>query len=215
MLFFWWNWHFATLPTWQCGPKLTKSGSTQKLISRWESICHNFFWLNSIQWIRLDFVLSSVPVFGASCSFSSSIQPFLLSCTGCLPMQVKQWKKCIYIILTWQLFAVKAQEARTEKNSGAEEELLQTLETSRTRQDHIYGYPVQVHGILITKKRQTIFCHLFITNRLFRRKAGYGIRELRGRQHQWLEGWHCLDIRYHLWHIFVFNIQNDVKQYSF
>ena len=76
-----------------------------------------------------------------------------------------------------------------------------------------YGYPV--HGILITKKRQTIFCHLFITNRFFRRKAGYGIRELRGRQHQWLEGWHCLDIRYHLWHIFVFNIQNDVKQYSF
>ena len=31
--------------------------------------------------------------------------------------------------------AVKAQEAGTEKNSGAEEELLQTLETSRTRQD--------------------------------------------------------------------------------
>ena len=77
---------------------------------------------------------------------------------------------------------VKAQEARTEKNPGAEEELLQTLETSRTRQDHIYGYPV--HGILITKKRQTIFCHLFITNIFFRRKAGYGIRELRGRQHQ-------------------------------
>ena len=30
---------------------------------------------------------------------------------------------------------MKAQEARTEKNPGAEEELLQTLETSRTRQD--------------------------------------------------------------------------------
>ena len=50
---------------------------------------------------------------------------------------------------------MKAQEARTEKNPGAEEELLQTLETSRTRQDHIYGY--SVHGILITKKGQTIF----------------------------------------------------------
>ena len=89
----------------------------------------------SFGWIRPHFFLFSVPVFGASCSFSSSIQPFLLSCTGCLPMQVKQWKKCIYLILTWQLFAVKAQEARTEKNPGAEEELLQTLETSRTRQD--------------------------------------------------------------------------------
>ena len=72
MLFFWWNWHFATLPTWQCGLKLTKSGSTQKLISRWESICHNFFWLNSIQWIRPDFF----PLF--SPSFWNLVQFFQL-----------------------------------------------------------------------------------------------------------------------------------------
>ena len=62
------------------------------------------------------------------------------------------------------------------------------------------------------EKTNHLLSSFFITNRFFRRKAGYGIRELRGRQHQWLEGWHCLNIRYHLWHIFVFNIQNDIKQ---